>query len=173
MSAGKNSVFRSPFYDNLYMNFFMSDSISRPSCFNCKAKSGRSGSDITVGDYWWINEIHQSFDDDKGCSIVYVNTEKAQTLISEMKSKGVFLKTDTKEEIERAYLFEGAYASTATPNKTRHDVFENLDGKTLEEMRVLSVRVRTMKERMFEAFKDVVRYFGIFDIAKKIYKRYR
>lgn len=166
----KNTVFRSLYSDNLFMKFFLSDTISRPSCFACKAKKGSSGADITVGDYWWIDEIHPEIDDDKGCSIVYVFTDKGKNMIDKIQCECDIVRTDSEHDIKKAYLLEGAYATPATPNKTRMQFFEMLDSKSLEELQPLSIRVKTTSEKALLLIKAIVRQFGIFDIAKKIYK---
>ena len=168
--AGKNTVFRSPHYENIFMNFFLSDTISRPSCYACHAKNGRSGADITVGDYWWINEIHPEFDDDKGCSIVYIFTDKGKLAFEKIKDKASVIETDSETDIKKAYLLEGAFAEHAIPNKTRTRFFAEFDNKSLEELRPLSIRVKTFQERVLDGIKLIVNKLGIFNIAKKIYK---
>ena len=62
-------------YDH-YMGCFLANYSLRPSCFNCPSKSGASGADIILGDLWGIHEIAPSLNDDKGTSLVIVNTEK-------------------------------------------------------------------------------------------------
>lgn len=73
----QNSVLRSnKFYENPFMQAFLSDLILRPSCYACPAKSGKSSSDITIGDFWGIEHIKPEIDDDKGVSLVMVHNEK-------------------------------------------------------------------------------------------------
>lgn len=67
-------------YDNPFMKAFLSDLILRPSCYCCPAKGGKSGSDITLADYWGIQNVFPGFDDDKGVSAVMVNTLKGKRL---------------------------------------------------------------------------------------------
>jgi len=62
------------------MKGFLRDIYLRPSCYQCSFKEFKSGSDITLGDYWGIQNILPDFDDDKGISLVIVNTEKGRTL---------------------------------------------------------------------------------------------
>ena len=64
--------------DNHYMRAFLSDMILRPSCYNCQAKCGRSKSDITLADYWGIDQVQPNMDDDKGTSLLIVHTEKGR-----------------------------------------------------------------------------------------------
>ena len=64
-----------------YMVCFLSNCSLRPSCFNCPAKSGRSGSDITLGDLWGVERLAPSLSDNRGTSLVVVNTEAGKALI--------------------------------------------------------------------------------------------
>ena len=52
--------FHQPFTNNSYMKLFLGNYILRPSCYNCPVKKGKSGSDITIGDFWGIQNIFPS-----------------------------------------------------------------------------------------------------------------
>jgi len=65
---------------NSFMKGFLQNLYLRPSCYNCQAKSFRSGSDITIADYWGIQNVLPEFDDEKGVSLVMVNTEKGREI---------------------------------------------------------------------------------------------
>lgn len=69
-----------PLHKNAFMKGFLKDLYLRPSCYRCPAKSSKSGSDITLADYWGIQNVLPEFDDDKGVSLVMVNTEKGKIL---------------------------------------------------------------------------------------------
>ena len=72
--ADKNTVLLSDMHrKNPFMRAFLSDLILRPSCYECKAKAGRSGSDITIADFWGVQDVLPDFDDDMGVSLVLVN----------------------------------------------------------------------------------------------------
>lgn len=66
----------SAFLENIFMQAFLANLILRPSCHACPAKGGRSQSDLTIADFWGINQINPLLDDDKGTSLVLVHTEK-------------------------------------------------------------------------------------------------
>jgi len=78
-------LFYEPMAENLFMRYFLKDMGLRPSCYACPAKSGKCGSDITLGDFWGIWKTHPEFDDDKGTSLVLVNTEKGRKLFELLK----------------------------------------------------------------------------------------
>lgn len=63
-----------------YMQAFLKNLSLRPSCYSCKAKSGRSNADLTLGDFWGIENFELS-NDDKGISCVIVRTEKGKRAI--------------------------------------------------------------------------------------------
>ena len=86
----KNSVLHTnKFYENPFMQAFLSDLILRPSCYKCPAKSGKSGSDITIGDFWGIEHIKPEIDDDKGVSLVMVHNEDKINSIKSIEKSGV------------------------------------------------------------------------------------
>lgn len=68
--------------ENTYMQGFLSDLYLRPSCYYCPAKGLRSGSDITIGDFWGIEYIMPHLDDDRGLCCLMVNTERGQSLVN-------------------------------------------------------------------------------------------
>lgn len=79
---GNSVLLSSIFGDNPFMQAFLNNYILRPSCYNCVCKSGRSGADITIGDFWGIEKYIPEFDDDKGCGLCLLNKEKANLLLN-------------------------------------------------------------------------------------------
>lgn len=70
----QNTVLSSEFTENDYMRAFLSNLSLRPSCFCCPAKAGKSGADITIGDFWGIGRCRPDLDDDKGISLCFINS---------------------------------------------------------------------------------------------------
>lgn len=67
---------------NVFFKCFLSDVCLRPSCYNCPSKGGRSRSDITLGDYWGIQNHHPEIDDNQGVTLVMLNSEKGRNAFS-------------------------------------------------------------------------------------------
>lgn len=78
-----------PFPDNLFMKGFLSNIYLRPACYACPAKSGKSGADITIGDFWGIEHISPSIDDDKGCSLVIPQSPQGVTICAQLEHQSV------------------------------------------------------------------------------------
>lgn len=55
---------------NIFMRGFLQNLYLRPSCYHCRFRCFRSGSDITLADLWGVRRIIPQFDDDKGTSLV-------------------------------------------------------------------------------------------------------
>lgn len=68
-----NYAVSSVFTENTYMKAFLSNLSLRPSCYACPAKAGKSGADITIGDFWGIENVMSEFDDDRGVSLIYAD----------------------------------------------------------------------------------------------------
>lgn len=78
----KNSVSLSYTLDkHAFMRGFLKDLYLRPSCHACPAKSSKSGSDITLGDYWGIQSLMPELDDDRGVSALTINSEKGKHVL--------------------------------------------------------------------------------------------
>ena len=62
-----------PFNENVFMRGFLKNLYLRPSCYACAAKSGKSGSDLTIADFWGVDRLYPELDDDKGLTALLVN----------------------------------------------------------------------------------------------------
>lgn len=76
VSTDESTLFYEPAKENLYMQGFLKNLYLRPSCYHCPAKSGKSGSDYTMADFWGAKAFVGDFDDDKGMSALLVHQDK-------------------------------------------------------------------------------------------------
>ena len=67
-----------PFPENVFMKGFLSNLYLRPSCYACSSRTGKSGSDITIADFWGVQNYYPEFDDDRGVGLVLVNTDRGR-----------------------------------------------------------------------------------------------
>lgn len=92
------------FTENIFMRAFLANLILRSSCHHCPAKAGRSGSDITIGDFWGVEQEKPQMDDDRGTSVVMIRTDKGnhalrrKDLKEEPATYEVVVKTNTAME---------------------------------------------------------------------------
>lgn len=81
IDKNNNSMLLETAGKNMYMNGFLKNLFLRPSCFDCKFKIKNSEADFTIGDFWGVEKFLPSFDDNKGVSVVMVNTEYAKEIL--------------------------------------------------------------------------------------------
>ena len=74
---GKKKVF------DIYTKIFYSHNALRKSCFTCPYANTRKLSDITIGDYWGIENIMPEFKDEYGVSAILINSAKGQSVWQE------------------------------------------------------------------------------------------
>lgn len=92
---GKNNSFM---YGYLGPNLYI-----RPSCGECAFKGENRVSDITLGDFWGIDE---SIDDNKGASLVIINTEQGRTLFQSIFESIVTNKCELRDIFEGNVCFD-------------------------------------------------------------------
>ena len=66
------------FSSRIFAQLFGKNFASPDCCGSCRFKSVDRPSDITLGDYWGIENLDGQFNDNKGVSLVLINTEKGQ-----------------------------------------------------------------------------------------------
>lgn len=59
-----------------YRAMFYKHYTLRPSCYECPFANLNRKGDLSIADAWGIDGKHSDFNDDKGCSLVLLNTEK-------------------------------------------------------------------------------------------------
>lgn len=118
------------FTDNIYSKGFLSDLYLRPSCYSCKAKNFTSSSDITLADYWGVQNKHPEFDDDKGVSLILVNSEKGEFVLNEISDCIEFMNTDLDYAISK----NPCILRPVKYNDKREVFFKNLNNENLEEL---------------------------------------
>lgn len=108
---------------NIYLRAFLSNLILRPSCHSCRTKSGCSKSDITIGDFWKVEDIIPEWNDNKGISAIIINSEKGERLFSNIKS------VNQPTSLEKIIQYNIAYTENAKPHPLRERFFTHLNPK--------------------------------------------
>lgn len=122
--------------DSLFMKLFVGDYISRPSCENCKFKGYNRVSDITLGDFWGIWDIDPEMDDNKGTSVVLIQSEKGQALWNEISDKIKFKEVS----LEQASQQNPSMLVSSKSNPKREEVLKQIREGHIEDCENLFVQ---------------------------------
>ena len=76
-------------------DYFMSDYIVdgltiRTSCTKCKFRYIPHSADITLGDFWGIENLYPQYNDERGTSAVIINSSKGEFLFEQVKPEIIF-----------------------------------------------------------------------------------
>ena len=135
---------------NAFMRGFLADLYTRPSCHACPAKQLRSGSDLTLGDFWGIESLMPEIDDDKGVSAIIVNSDKGKQVLHNINVE----------------LYEVSYNELTTrnpalvksfPKTPKRTEFFKEDGSTFEEkVKRLAKKPFSMKTLAYRIVRKVI-----------------
>ena len=86
LSLNSDETYHKDRYNDEYMVGYLKHNLYiRPSCHECKFKSMPRVADITLGDFWGIAKKDPSLDNDKGTSVVLVNSKKGENYFNAIK----------------------------------------------------------------------------------------
>ena len=125
-----------------YMLLFLQDMTLRPSCYACPLRNGGSGSDLTLADLWNVAEVAPEMNDDKGASLILVNTEKGRRMLETVSLDAV--PVDSAVAKKR----NGAFGSSPAVPDRRTEFFQGV-----------------------HSAEDLVRYMKGFVVRKPVYAR--
>ena len=99
---------------------FVSNTSTRPSCYECKFKGTNRLSDFTAWDCYNIFKYDKTLDDNKGSSHIMVNSEKGLKLLDELSEYLYFFEVDRQKAISS----EPAMTECAIPSDMRKAFFD-------------------------------------------------
>lgn len=142
--------YSAPYFRILFYKHY----ILRPSCYVCPFASLDRSGDITIGDAWGIQRTASRFNDDRGCSLVFLNSERgrelfdsvADTIDAEEIDINNFIQPNLKQPSFRPQdreQFWEAFQQGGFPAVCRKYV--NLSGKNLLKERLRMLYRRTVR----------------------------
>lgn len=116
--------------DDPFMRMFLRNYCLRPACYECHAKSYKLA-DITIADFWGIEEIAPDMNDGNGTSLVITRTQKGQQLFDHIKNE-LKLREVSYEEGVRGNSAE--YSSAKKPTE-RNLFFEDMNSLSFDDLK--------------------------------------
>lgn len=138
-----------------YMQMFLRNYCLRPSCYNCIAKKFKT-SDLTIADFWGINDVAPEMNDGNGTSLILIRTDKGsevlESVCKELKLKEVSYEAGVKGN-------PSEYKSCTRPLQRDtffHDMYV-MSFEDLEKKYILPVKV-TIRSRVKRKIKVMIKY---------------
>lgn len=116
------TAYSAPMHADPYMQVFLRDLSLGTSCYSCSCKGIERQADITLADFWGVeNTIPQMFDD-KGTSLVFTHSEKGQLLLDSLKENMQICPAD----VDTAVSYNPAMIHSAKKPANREAFLEDL-----------------------------------------------
>lgn len=112
---------------NNYMRAYHNSYLDRPSCSRCQFMKGYRAGDITVGDFLGAEEVFPSlYEDQKGVSLVLINTEKGKKFFENVKEQF------TLKETTMAVAFRKNHKKPAEYRNERTELLNRIDEQGID-----------------------------------------
>lgn len=116
--------------DWFFVGYLQAGNFCRPSCYDCQFKGFPQAADITFADFWGIENIDPSMDQDQGTSLVVVNTEKGQLLFDSIKDRIIW----KEYSVDMLKIKQEANTSLQAVVDNREAFFTALDERPFEQV---------------------------------------
>ncbi len=113
-----------------FMQAFLKNLSLRKSCATCPFATLPRQGDITLGDFWKIEKYNSKLNDNKGTSLVLINSDKGNSCFKQIKNQLKFCK---KVPIKYAIKGNPSLISTSKLHPNRDIFFNQLSNVTLKE----------------------------------------
>lgn len=149
----KNNVYRNTQGKDTYLRAFLNDICLRDSCYKCNFKKKNRVSDITLADFWGIDNIDKSMNDDKGTSLVVVNSDKGKELFEKLKDNMEYKEVNLDDAIK----YNMNMITSVKMNKNREKFFNELDETDLDSLVKKYIKKRSIVRRVLGKAKRIVK----------------
>lgn len=116
---------------NWSKGYLYTNAYCRPSCYACQFKGFPRMADITIADFWGIENVNQSLEKDLGTSLVMVNSKKGAEYFERVKPRINFVEAPFESILAGNPMLT---ASLGQPTVDREQFFEDVDKMTFIEL---------------------------------------
>lgn len=133
--------------ENLYFRAFFDNLIVNKACYDCKYTNLQRVGDITLGDFWGIENYDKSLDDNKGTSLILLNTPKGIKFFNDNKS---LLKICKEVPLEIATRYNPRLVKSCVKNLDSKIFIANLNSKNI---------IQNIKQELCPKYEGIIRNF--------------
>lgn len=132
-------------HDPFFIGYLQSGNFARPSCYQCHFKGFPQKADITLADFWGIEKVDPTMDQDKGTSLVMVNSDKGKALFESIKDN-IEWRQFTMDDARAGNPAMDGSLKSAKPN--RDAFFSDLDKLPFEKVAAKHFPLPSWKKKL-------------------------
>jgi len=126
--AGKKVLVKEIKQESSYMQAFLKNISVRPSCSVCRYNNEHSSADLTIADYWGVETKFPELSDNKGVTVVLVNTIKGKGLFEQVEKNAAVWKSN----FTHAAQYNFAMRNISLLHPAREEFFARLGTKNMD-----------------------------------------
>lgn len=108
--------------EDLFMRGFLSDICLGKACYGCPWNAFPRQADITLADYWGVQEKHPEWQTEQGVSIVFANTETGRIWLDKVRNR-LYLHRETMENLPDGSRWNQGLSSIPVSMPNRRERF--------------------------------------------------
>lgn len=135
-----------------YMRLFLNRICQNVSCDDCRYRKLPRIADITLGDYWGVSKYHPEMNDNKGTSVVLLNTTPGSMLFESVADKVI----QCDSNVEYAIAGNPCIVRSGKPHPKRAEFFANLDKYSLDQLIKMYCPLPSLPRRMIRRIKRML-----------------
>lgn len=113
-------VYSKSMLEDEYIRGFIRNVYLKSSCHQCKFRNFKSGSDITLADFWGSEVAQKDIDDNNGLSAVIVNSKNGEKLLSQIR-ENIYLR---EVNINEVIKYNKSLIESSVPSMDRELFFK-------------------------------------------------
>jgi acetyltransferase-like isoleucine patch superfamily enzyme/coenzyme F420-reducing hydrogenase beta subunit len=153
--ANGKTYFETKDESNFTKGYLHTNAYCRPSCYDCQFKGFPRIADITLADYWGIENVDRSMEKNLGISLVMINSQKGAVYFEKIKSRINFIQTPFEQAIKGNFAL---VKSLDVPKVDREQFFSDLDAMTFGEIaqKYINKHSQSKKQLVKQVLKDLL-----------------
>lgn len=108
-----------------FRNLFYGHNILRPSCYKCNFANQNRPADITIADFWGIENVNINFKDDLGVSLTIINSKKGKEIFQNIKNELNTIDCSIEDAIKNTYTLNNPTPESPDRNMFWEDYEKN------------------------------------------------
>ena len=149
----KDTAYKKNQTKDAYMQVFLQNLCLRDSCYNCSFKKKNRNSDITLADFWGIQNIYAEMDDNKGTSLIILNSSKGNELFEKIKQNIKYKEVN----LDEALKYNIGMMHSVNKNGKRENFFIDLDNLEFDKLSKKYVKKTNIIKRVASKIKRIIR----------------
>ncbi len=118
---------------DLYLQGFLQNLYLRPSCHNCHFCKKNRPSDITLADFWGVQEESPDMYDGKGTSLIFIQSQKGKALFQQVQDRARI----KEQDFAKAIRHNPSMIQSSTPSPKRAAFFRDVQRNEMDFMKLL------------------------------------